>query len=65
MDQVNDPEKNKLLKYRKVARKLCKAFQNSSKRIIILRRSAFNIDFTEDNTTNNTKEVKRRDRSCS
>jgi hypothetical protein len=63
MDQANDPKKNKSLKYRKVARKLYKAFQNSSKRIIMSRGSIFNIDFAEDNTTNNIKEVKGRDRS--
>jgi tellurite resistance protein len=65
MDQVNDPEKNKLLKYRKVARKLREAFQNSSKRITTLRGSIFNTDFIKDNTASNVEEVKGRDRFCS
>jgi hypothetical protein len=62
INQVNDPKKNKSLKYRKVVRKLHKAFQNSSKRITILRGSIFNTDFTEDNTASNTEEVKEKDR---
>jgi hypothetical protein len=62
MDQANDPKKNKLLKYRKVARKLHKAFQNNSKRIIMSRGNVFNVDFTEDDTASNAKEVKERDR---
>jgi hypothetical protein len=59
------PKKNKSLEYRKVTRKLYKAFQNSSKRITTLKGSAFNADFIEDDTANNTEEVKGRDRSCS
>jgi hypothetical protein len=65
MDQVNNPKKNKLSEYRKVTRKLYKAFQNSFKRITTSRGSIFNADFAEDNTTSNAEEVKERDRSCS
>jgi hypothetical protein len=31
----------------------------------MLRGSAFNADFVEDNTASNTEEVKKRDRFCS
>jgi hypothetical protein len=65
IDQANNPKKNKLLEYRKVVRKLREAFQNSSKRIITSRGSAFNTDFTENNTASNIEEVKGRDRSYS
>jgi hypothetical protein len=65
MDQANDPEKNKSLEYRKVARKLREAFQNNSKRITTARGSAFNADFAEDDTAGETEEAKGRDRSRS
>jgi len=65
MDQVYDLKKNKLSEYRKVARKLREAFQNSSKRITMSRGSAFNADFAEDNTAGDAEEVKGRDRFCS
>jgi len=65
MDQLNDPKKNVLLEYRKVARRLYKAFQNNAKKTIIARGSGFNVDFTKDDPTGNIEELKGRDRSCS
>jgi len=59
---LNDPEKNVSSEYKKVARKLCKAFQNNSKRFTTTRGSAFNVDFAEDDPAS---EIKRRDRSHS
>ena len=61
MDQSNDPEKNKSLKYKKIARKLHKAFQNNSKRFITIKGSAFNTDFAKDDPAS---KAERKDRSC-
>ena len=65
MDQSNDPKKNASSEYRKVARKLHKAFQNNSKRFITTRGSAFNADFAGDDPTSNASEIEGRDRSHS
>ena len=60
MDQSNDPKKNALLKYKKVARRLRKAFQNN-KKITTARGSTFNADFTGDDPISNIKELKGRE----
>jgi len=65
IDQLNDPKKNTLLEYRKVARRLYKAFQNNAKKTITARGSRFNADFAKDNPASNIEELKGRDRSYS
>jgi len=65
MDQSNNPKKNVLLEYRKVTRRLHKAFQNNAKKTTTARGSGFNIDFAEDDPAGNAEELKGRDRSRS